>query len=288
MVYDPTIGRWMEQDPIGFAGGTDNLYGYTSNDPTNATDPTGLVGENGERKATVRDIDKAVAEMKSKGVPADEIFLRGQILLNVINGVGKVRLPDNNHPDHRNPLLWKEVDGNGPYVPAGKASDAINDLWKYDESRIYCTNYSKLILIKGILDVSNNEQRKRYDELMNGKVIPFGLKNEGEGIFWKYSYSRAGFTSKDFLPGDQIWFQNTYWPRLTLAQERQWQGEEGSNVFYLGDGNVISIYSGKVWSIRNYQRGMAEWPSVTAVTKEPDPDNFPIRERYQPICPSGD
>jgi uncharacterized protein RhaS with RHS repeats len=32
----------MSEDPIGFGGGQANLYGYVGNDPTNATDPSGL------------------------------------------------------------------------------------------------------------------------------------------------------------------------------------------------------------------------------------------------------
>lgn len=40
--YDSAIGRWTLKDPILFAGGSDNLYAYVLNDPTNATDPSGL------------------------------------------------------------------------------------------------------------------------------------------------------------------------------------------------------------------------------------------------------
>jgi RHS repeat-associated protein len=40
--YDEAIGRFMAQDPLSFAGGTDNLYGYVGNNPTNYTDPSGL------------------------------------------------------------------------------------------------------------------------------------------------------------------------------------------------------------------------------------------------------
>lgn len=40
--YDPTIGRWTTKDPLGFAGGNTNLYGYCSNDPMSCRDPFGL------------------------------------------------------------------------------------------------------------------------------------------------------------------------------------------------------------------------------------------------------
>ena len=40
--YDPEAGRWTAKDPIGFAGGDTNLYGYVVNDPVNFVDPWGL------------------------------------------------------------------------------------------------------------------------------------------------------------------------------------------------------------------------------------------------------
>jgi uncharacterized protein RhaS with RHS repeats len=35
-------GRFISKDPIGFAGGDVNLYGYVQNNPVNLTDPEGL------------------------------------------------------------------------------------------------------------------------------------------------------------------------------------------------------------------------------------------------------
>ncbi len=42
--YDPNLGKWLSQDPIGFSGRDANLYRYVGNSPTNATDPSGLFG----------------------------------------------------------------------------------------------------------------------------------------------------------------------------------------------------------------------------------------------------
>ncbi|GMV36463.1 MAG: hypothetical protein AMXMBFR61_09710 [Fimbriimonadales bacterium] len=40
--YDPTVGRWLQRDPIGMAGGHPNLYVYCANNPVEAADPDGL------------------------------------------------------------------------------------------------------------------------------------------------------------------------------------------------------------------------------------------------------
>jgi RHS repeat-associated protein len=41
-MYSPTLGRFMQTDPIGYSGDGPSLYGYTLNDPVNYVDRLGL------------------------------------------------------------------------------------------------------------------------------------------------------------------------------------------------------------------------------------------------------
>lgn len=49
MSYDPTIGRWTTEDPIAFEGGDADLYRYVGNNPTNFTDPSGLLSDGAQK-----------------------------------------------------------------------------------------------------------------------------------------------------------------------------------------------------------------------------------------------
>ncbi|MBT1075745.1 RHS repeat-associated core domain-containing protein, partial [Geobacter grbiciae] len=44
--YDPSVGRFISEDPKGLSGGDVNLMAYVQNNPINFIDPTGLDGVN--------------------------------------------------------------------------------------------------------------------------------------------------------------------------------------------------------------------------------------------------
>ena len=48
--YDPETGRFISEDPIGFAGGDINLYGYVGNNPQNFIDPSGNYACNRQKR----------------------------------------------------------------------------------------------------------------------------------------------------------------------------------------------------------------------------------------------
>jgi RHS repeat-associated protein len=64
--YDPKVGRFLSEDPLGFKAGR-NFYRYTSNNPLRFTDPSGLViVVNGTPQQT-QDYLAAVAYLKADG-----------------------------------------------------------------------------------------------------------------------------------------------------------------------------------------------------------------------------
>jgi RHS repeat-associated protein len=58
--YNPDTGRWIAKDPIFFAGGDTDLYGYVLNDPIHFTDPYGL-----SCKDDIDDIKKNYDEIRA-------------------------------------------------------------------------------------------------------------------------------------------------------------------------------------------------------------------------------
>jgi hypothetical protein len=77
-MFDPRIGRWLSEDPIGFQAGDTDLYRYVGNSLANLTDPSGLVGDR-NRELTERQRRDAFYEARdSDTVPNTHTATDGQ------------------------------------------------------------------------------------------------------------------------------------------------------------------------------------------------------------------
>ncbi|GIW94110.1 MAG: hypothetical protein KatS3mg110_2151 [Pirellulaceae bacterium] len=56
--YDPAVGRFISEDPLGFAAGDGNLSRYVENLPTGLSDPTGLVPPMGHHVVVVEVLNR--------------------------------------------------------------------------------------------------------------------------------------------------------------------------------------------------------------------------------------
>jgi RHS repeat-associated protein len=81
--YDPSTGRFTQEDPIGLAGGL-NLYGFANGDPISYSDPYGLCPEEDQAcEQLVRDLR---AQKGSAFQRAADVYDRADYSVNVVGG----------------------------------------------------------------------------------------------------------------------------------------------------------------------------------------------------------
>ena len=214
-----------------------------------------------------RDLDSARKTLKQTSLSGAE----QQVRLCLIEAAmaGTVAGPDEDNPEILNPRLWTLTEQG--YVVAGNSTavEAIDDLWTvhHDDGvplpRVWCYKYSLLVMARAYIqyfhDAESAAGLAAMNSLIGHKAFPDGMPNEGEGVLWKTRRASA-----DLLPGDQVWFENPYYVRgrelirqtayaeavgdghpvgeaAAIADEtadNAAAGEQGSNVFYLGDNQV--------------------------------------------------
>jgi hypothetical protein len=220
-------------------------------------------------------------ELQAAELSEEEIQLRLKIVENVATVKAYFPHAYGGRPEMRNPKYWTQND-EGNYVPRRKPSDSIKDLWR-TTSGIRCRKLSSLVMLKGLIDVADSKQLVKLDDMLGGKVIPNDLPEQGIGTLFDDPDPKEGeiFQNEEFLPGDDVWFDNPYFEQLNDKQQSRYRGQEGHHVFYIGGGNVMDMYSRRPVSIDDFRHTFLRWGSVRTVAEdeglEPKPDDFQIK-----------
>ena len=216
-----------------------------------------------------------------------------QVRLQVVKATltGTVIRPADDYPEMRNPAHWTLGDDGFVVAPTSTPVAAIADLWVAHEGdevpipRIRCLKYTSLVLIQGFIqyfrETDNPAGLAALNRLIGHREIPGGLPEEGDGLLWK---RRPG--GDHLLPGDQVWVDNPFFdsgkglihreifekatregksPAAATAAaddttDSMSAGEEGSNIFFLGDDKFIRGASSLIRLCRDSAQTRADDP----------------------------
>jgi hypothetical protein len=233
------------------------------------------------QEATAGLVDAASKELRAAKLSEKEIQVRLKIVENVATLKAYYPHADGGRPESRNSKYWK-LNEDGSYIPRGSAMQAIRDLWQ-TESGIRCAKLSAIVMLKAMIDVADEKRLAELDDMLQGKVIPNELPNKGIGIFFDQPAPKKGktFQPEELLPGDEVWYENPYFKRLSRSLQQKYVGQEGHHVFYIGGGNVMDMYSRKPLSVEDFRKTFLQWKSVRIVAEqeqsEPKAADFQIK-----------
>ena len=80
--YDPAVGRFISEDPLGFSGGDANLYRYAFNNPMSFVDPSGLVTMGSDARAASAVKTSGARKFMEDFIACDAGVYATQIVLN--------------------------------------------------------------------------------------------------------------------------------------------------------------------------------------------------------------
>jgi hypothetical protein len=226
-------------------------------------------------------LDVARKELRDAKLSEKEIQLRLKVVENVATVKAYYPHADGARPEKRNSKYWT-TNEDGYFVPRKNATEAIRDLWR-TESGIRCTKLSTLVMLKALIDVADKKQLVALDAMLKNKVIPDDLPDKGIGTFFEMPDPQDGkiFQQAELLAGDEVWFDNPYFDRLSRSQKQRYIGQEGHHVFYIGDGKVMDMYNREPMTIADFQETFLRWKSVKITAEEeqlePKPEDFQIK-----------
>ena len=219
-----------------------------------------------EQSAKLSDV--ASKELRAAKLSEKDIQVRLKIVENVATLKAYYPHADGGRPESRNSRYWK-LNQDGSYIPRGSPAQAIRDLWQ-TESGVRYAKLSALVMLKAMIDVADVKRIAELDDMLQDKVIPNGLPKKGIGTLFDKPHPKNGeiFQAAELLPGDEVWFKNPYFERLSPSLQRRYVGQEGHHVFYIGGGKVMDMYSREPLSMAEFRKTFLQWKSVRIVADQ--------------------
>ena len=133
--YDPSAGRFTQEDPIGLAGGL-NLYGFAAGDPVNFSDPFGLFAMDAEDLEEPQQGDRIPPAMRRVSIGGGYTVMRDPSRLGGMAEHYSVR-------KGKNPLNGRIIAGTGevvrhnnkePNIPKWVVKELVKRGWIPDAS----------------------------------------------------------------------------------------------------------------------------------------------------------
>jgi hypothetical protein len=233
------------------------------------------------QERTAKLLDTAREELQAAKLSEKEIQIRLKIVENVATLKAYYPHADGGRPESRNLKYWK-LNQDGSFIPLGSPTQAIQDLWQ-TESGIRCAKLSALVMLKAMIDVADVKRLAELDDMLQGKVIPNELPKKGIGTLFDKPDPKAGkiFQTAELLPGDEVWFDNPFFERLSPSLQQRYVGQEGHHVFYIGSGKVMDMYSREPLSVEDFRTTFLRWKSVKIVAEKekcvPKASDFQIK-----------
>lgn len=215
--YDANLGRFISEDPIGFAGGDVNLFGYVKNSPIRYSDFSGLIGDDAVRNLAPEQFGGGWRGRVDGGIGTTEGF-EIHVYSPSISSIGKeaeVGIVSGR-------LGWIGKHGNPGIRPFGIPDDVMNKLNGLNalESRRY-----GLIPQKGVACGINPEGETVSGNIRGGSYLfpnrtlfnvtggAIGVLGFIDGLFIDYdTYSRSTEGNRSF--GEQFKQDNRNYPYL--------------------------------------------------------------------------
>jgi hypothetical protein len=225
-MYDPRVGRWLNEDPIEFAGGDTNLYRYCGNGPTNATDPSGLwvrITTTDGREIIANNAPELKDALFNLGsgpnAKIDAIYFEGGHGTQQSQDISDDGRTLTDRIANRGDLIEQTPDGDSPYRRLGNLADMLRD--KFDPAG------KKLVHLTGC-DVARGERNlaRSLSEELPGVYV--------KGNPWKTIGVGKGFTTN--LGGP--FADKTYLGGVLQPPERGGEGNANSAIKQLEAGRL--------------------------------------------------